>query len=102
MLETFFAKTKTRIGNVLYFFLEDHFRSVLIQIITILNSKTEKSIPKPTLISLKEEYYPSKTEGNIIDIRDKKKTKTSEKFKKEIQDHFELPDPTPDPPKSIA
>lgn len=102
MFETFFEKTKSKIGNILFFFLEDHFRSTLIRIITVLNSKTElteKKIPKTMLVKLEEDYYPSKTEGNVIDIRDLQKDKQKEKdFKNQIKTIFDLPDP----PDSVA
>ena len=88
MFETFFAKTKLNIGNLLYFFLKDHFDAIVTEVAFAMTQKQEV-ISKPLLIKLKEDYYPSKTEGNVIDIQDKFKEK---EFKEKVKHFFELPD----------
>lgn len=89
MFETFFAKAKLNIGNLIYFFLKDHFDALVMEVAFAMTQKQEV-IPKPLLVKLQEEYYPSKTEGNVVDIQDKFKEK---EFKKEMRNFFELPDP---------
>lgn len=53
-------------------------------------TQKQEVISKLLLVKLKEDYYPSKTEGNVIDIRDLQKDKQKEK---ELKEFFELPDP---------
>lgn len=89
MFETFFAKTKFNIGNLLYFFLKDHFDALVMEVAFAMTQKQEV-IPKSILVKLQEDYYPSKTEGNVIDIQDKFKEK---EFKEKVKRFFELPDP---------